>query len=568
MKTNSLLIFPQNDSVIYLIKTSILMLILILFSPAYALAPIESLVLGDFSANYSESATDPLNYIYSRDNDIKTTKNFYKFFLAQYRGFYEEGKNLANYCKGRKEIRYASEWDKIQVKRSQMALIQYIGLDLTSRAIPLYAKKLEFTSDEYSNLVEGLVGNYCSTNLSVISKKELLKNLKLKFEKNSQFILPNVNDNPFFPEDFKDSINSQKALENEFLFSVKLFKSLCSWSGNPENAGLMVPILRHPALMAFFQRQMGNLSIGFDLAQNKTFLKNEDQTIQVWCDQLICRKVSKTDFLRKFTPSIGSTSVHDDLKRLYCEDFRNTDYHPKDNDPRLAKEMNSMTFDEENFINSQFIALITGVPDFLLRADNFLKGSDILRANVDYIWSKWAKSSLDNFIRDLFFEEPLTFEVVGQKNLQTLRSSRIRLVFDVNMGEFDRSTEEVGKVKVRFQLNVQNAFLKYYRQALLDAESLNVNEKNRLKNRLKQQIAPELLKAKDKWIIPPWKGDLESLIASEITTQILDRSVKVLSFDAPGNMPIDVEINYGLFALKYIHHQNNVKKNERLKSTP
>jgi hypothetical protein len=449
-----------------------------------------------------------------------------------------------------------------------MALIQYIGLDLTSRSIPLYAKKLEFTSDEYNNLVEGLVGNYCSTNLSVISKKELLGNLKLKFERENTFQLPNVDKNPFFPDDFKDSISPQKALENEFLFTVKLFKSLCSWSGSPENAGLMVPIVKHPALMAFFQRQMSNLGIGYNLAQNKTFLKSDNETIQVWCDQLICRKVSREDFQRKFIPSIGSSSVNDDFKRLYCEDFRNIDYRPKESDPRLAKEMNAMTFDEENFVNAQFIALITGVPDFLLRADNFQKGGDILRANIDHTWSKWAKSSLDNFVRDLFFEEPLTFEIVEQKSMQTLRSSQIRIVFDVNLGEFDRSTEEVGKVKVRFQLGIQNAFLRYYRQALLDVEALNATERARLKNRLKQQITPDLQRAKEKWLIPPWRGDLEGLIANEITTQILDRSVKVLPFEGAGNMPINIEINYGLFALKYIHHQNNVKKNEQLKLGP
>ena len=360
------------------------LLILILSLPVqcvWALAPLESLVLGNFSENYSENETDPLNYVFSRDKYQSTNAGF-KHELALYRGFYEEGKNTLNYCKSNREIHYSTEWEKIQVMRSTLSEIQYIGLDIVSRALPQYAKALEFSKDEYTNLIDGLVGNYCSVNLSVISKKELRNNFMIRFEKENNFKLPNINGTPFFPDNLDSYLLPKTAIEQEFKYTVKLFQSICSWSGNPTNPGLMVPILKNPALMSFFFRQMNNQVIDWKEMGNTLFLKEDKNTVQVVCDNLICRKTFPDNFFRKITFSLGGTNLGEDLKRLYCEEFRKIDYKPADNDPRLAKIMNSRTFDEENFINSQFIALITGVPDFLLRSDKFT----VVKISFDLVW--------------------------------------------------------------------------------------------------------------------------------------------------------------------------------------
>ena len=200
----------------------------------WALAPIESLVLGNFSETYSESESDPLNYVFSRDKS-ETSNLSYKHELALYRGFYEEGKNTINYCKNNREIHYRSEWEKAQVKRSLFSEIQYIGLDIVSRALPQYAKKLEFSRDEYVNLVDGLIGNFCSANLSVVSKKELKNNFLVKYDKENTFKLPNVSGNPYFPDNLDTYLPPKTALEQEFKYTVKLFQSVCSWGGDPSN---------------------------------------------------------------------------------------------------------------------------------------------------------------------------------------------------------------------------------------------------------------------------------------------------------------------------------------------
>ena len=530
-------------------------------SVSWALAPIESLILGNFSESYTEN-TDPLNYVFTRDKNLQNSSAAYKRELALYRGFAEEGKNTLNYCKNERPIHYSTEWQKVQVMRSVLSEIQYIGLDLTARAIPQYAKALEFTKEEYTNLVNGLVGNYCSTNLSVISKKELRNNFFVKYDYENNFKLPSVVGNPFFPDNMDSYLPAKTALEQEFKYTVKLFQSLCSWSGDPTNAGLMVPILKNPALMAFFTRQLDNKAIDWKERDNTLFLKDDKETVQVWCDNLICRKTFRENFYTKVYFSVGGTNLSEDLKRLYCEEFRTTDYKPHESDERLAKMMNSRTFDEENFINSQFIALITGVPDFMLRGDKFTRGEDVFRSSVDYTWNKWAMAQTESQGRELYFEEPLLLEMVDRALYFKPNSGKVSVSFDVNLGEFDRINQRIGKVRLAFKLNIQRQFLIYLRETLKNLDPRNLAEKDRLIKRLKIQLTKDVVEAREKLIIPPWKGDLESLIATELAGQLVEISDKDFTMEAKGIEPVIVELNYGLFALKYINHQKAVRNGQ------
>jgi hypothetical protein len=530
---------------------------------AYALAPIESLVLGNFAENYSENKTDPLNYIFMRDKTSVGKPLSDKRELALYRGFYEEGKNLSNYCKENRPIRYATEWHKVQVMRSLLSEIQYIGLDMTSRALPKYARALEFTKEEYTHLVDNLVGNYCSSNLSVISKKELKNNMMLKFEKENNFRIPSIQGNSYFPDNLETYYPVKSGIENEFLYTVKLFQSVCSWSGNPNNSGLMVPLLKNPVLMAFFFRQMDNLVIDWREQDNTLFVKEDKKTVQVWCEHLICRKTQSLNFYNKIYYSVGGTNLSEDLRRLYCQEFETIDFLPHENDERLAKMMNSQTFDEAIFINSQFIALITGIPDFLLRADKFTRGEDILRSSVDYTWSKWAKGQSEILNSELYFEEPLTLELVDRKMYFKPKKPEFKVVFDVNLGEFDRINQRVGKVRVSFRLHLQKSFIHYYRDFLKNQDFKDKIENERVFKRFKLQMNRDVKEARDKFIIPPWKGDIENLMATELTEQLQLISDKDFTLEKSGVVEVEVELNYAPFALKYIHHQKNVQNNRR-----
>jgi hypothetical protein len=149
-----------------------------------------------------------------------------------------------------------------------------------------------------------------------------------------------------------------------------------------------------------------------------------------------------------------------------------------------------------------------------------------------------------------------------QNQYYDFRSGKLRVAFDVNLGEFDRINQRAGKLKVQFNLPVQKSFLKYYRQSMKDLDFKDAAEKERLKGRFKLQITKSVQEAREKFIIPPWKGDLEGLVANELSAQILDTPEKFLDFTGSGMYEVNVEVNYGLFALKYLNHQLNVQKSQ------
>lgn len=529
----------------------------------FALQPVESLVLGDFSADYNENKTDPLEYVFGRDfsNNGQSIDQFKKD-LAMYRGFYEEGKNLNNTCKERRTIRYSNEWDKIQTKRMIMADMQYIGLDLSIRAIPLYAKFFEFTETEYNNLVDNIVGNFCSTNVSVISKKEIRNNLLIKFNKENNFKLPSVKGNPLFPDDMEKYVPERKRKENEFKATLKLFQSLCSWGGDPEDPGLMVPLIKHGALMSFVSRQLNAKSIDWNKEKNTLSLVDSDKTVQVACDNLICRKTTPELFKGKLILSLGATNFQEDFKSLFCDSFQIADYNLKTEDERLKKMMRNMTFDEENILVSQFIALITGVPDFLIGLEKYTDGDQVLRSSIDYTWNTWAKLQTNNLNRELYYEEPLTLELDDRRLTFNNDKEDLRLAFDVNLGEFDRINQRIGKLRTNFKIEIPASFIKHHRKEMSLLDWSNTTEKDRLLNRFKLHLEKDINFARERLIIPPWKGDLALLIAREVTDQILLKEDKLFGDQYSGMKYITVELNYSPFALKYLGHQFKIKEKE------
>jgi hypothetical protein len=202
------------------------------------------------------------------------------------------------------------------------------------------------------------------------------------------------------------------------------------------------------------------------------------------------------------------------------------------------------------------------VPDFLLRGEKFSQGVDVLRSSVDYTWTKWARAQTEVLNRELYFEEPLSLEMIDRSLYFNPHNGKPKVAFDVNLGEFDRVSERLGKVRVSFNINIQRSFLHYYRDTLKNMDPRNKAEKDRLLKRLKIQLTKDVNDAREKFIIPPWKGDLEGLIAQELSEQIIIISDRDFKIDESGFEPINIELNYGVFALKYINHQKTVKNSQ------
>lgn len=545
-------------------KTKLILLlgILLFWNETFAIVPIESIILGNFGDRLNQESNDPIEYVFNRDQSFKNDDIVnYKKDLAFYRGFSNEGKNLEISCAEKNTIKYHSDWDKFQVIRTIMAEMQYIGIDITSRAIPKYAKYFDFSDEEYSNLIDDLVDNNCSNNLTVISKKELKNYLKQRFIGENSFELPSIKNNPLFPKNMDKYFSEKKLREQEFKQTINIFKAMCSWGNDPYNTVLMTPFLKNAPLMSFINRQLNGKTFDWNKATNELSLIDTNKNIQVVCDNLICRKTDLSYFKSKIILSNGSRDFYQDFKNLYCDHFQLQDYQVQ-KDSKLNKIIKNMTFDDENLMVGQMMALITHVPEFLLGLEKFKDGENLLRSSIDYTWNQWAESQLNNYSHELYFEEPLMMEMVDRSLYFNKQQGKLKVSLDVNLGEFDRINQKIGKVKMGFNISVNKTVLKYVRESLLNFDPTNNIEKSEIIKKLKVQLEKDIYVAYTNLIIPPWKGDLALLIANEVAEELLEIPDNKFNEFPAGMNPINVEINYSIFALKYLNNQFMQKENK------
>ncbi|RLA65850.1 MAG: hypothetical protein DRQ88_04300 [Epsilonproteobacteria bacterium] len=524
----------------------------------HALVPLESLVLGDLSGKYKNEASTPLEYIFHARGKFKVEQ---KRSLAFYRGFIEEGENLSNFCKVDYQVNYSNIWERNEVKRSVISTLQYIGLDLLARAIPAYAKYFEFSENEFSNMTNNLVGNYCSKNISIISLKELKRNILFNFERGPGFDLPNIEDNSLFPKKLREYNTIDQMRENEFLQTVKLFQSLCSWGSDVDDLRLLVPLLRNPVVMGFLIRQLTNERFNWDLVNNEIGLKKDYRTVQVLCRGLICRKVNHETFTNKLPRSLGSREIEGDLNRLFCEEFKKSEYVLKGQEPKILKMIKESRPFDDNLMVGQFLSLLTGVPDLLVRANNFSDTKEFLKLSFKASWDEWSQNFIKEVGSYLYFEEPLTMEVVSRDLYYHEYKPYFSVEFDINQGEFDRTAEQVGKIDVSFNLKISKSYLSWARDEWRSL-SAYVSQKRRKKifNNFVKVIEDQVKNAQKKFLIPPWKGKLEKLVAKELLTQLALYDGKFFKYSKNDMINIPIKLNYAPFALKYIYFKYLLKQ--------
>lgn len=532
----------------------------------YSLIPIESLVLGDFSYLYKGKKSDPLEYIFERQTNLSQGVQGInrKKKLAYFRGFYEEGEKLKNYCNIKRKVKYTRFLEREETKRSVLATLQYLGIDLTVRAISSYAKELELSQGDYNNLVQNLMTNFCSKNITVISLSQLRKNLAIQFKSSESFFsLPSIKNNLFFPQSLNELNGKKDRVLQEFLYTVKLFRSFCSWGNDSQNLRLLVPLVKHPSIMAFVIRQMTNKVLQWDIINNSNVLKKSKKTIQVWCEDYICRKVGSEKFKKTSWKAISSKSMESDLKKMYCEDFRESGYTYKNQEPRVKKIIEKKSLFEDQLMVSQMIALISGIPDFLIWSQTLDDGIELTRSSIERSWGKWAKEQNKSFNDEILFEESFVIEAVKKEFYFNNLVPKFGVKLDVNLGEFDRGVSMLGKLKTTFKIYLPKSFLGWLRESW--KKSYSQNDRKKMKNLRKiliTHIKDQVENKKKLWPIPPWKKNLEILIAKELLKQL--RTYRGEFFDSYGHdkVILPVDFYYGPFALKYLNYKFQISPHQ------
>src|SRR5690606_37038938 len=124
--------------------------------------------------------------------------------------------------------------------------------------------KFELGEDAFKKLASNLTKNYCSKNITVISIKQIEKNLELYYKKPMMQIIPSVDGSPFTTELYKTTTESTAARSNEFDQAINNFKAFCSWGGDVVDYRLMVPYLKNSFIMAFVLKNLTGVQDKFD----------------------------------------------------------------------------------------------------------------------------------------------------------------------------------------------------------------------------------------------------------------------------------------------------------------
>jgi hypothetical protein len=263
---------------------------------------------------------------------------------------------------------------------------------------------------------------------------------------------------------------------------------------------------------------------------------------------------------------VGSLNLANDLKRLYCEDFKVSQMTIHDDESKQVAEVMSeiSSHNEGPLLATHFLSLVTGVPDFLIRTKKWDQVKEIAEASVIRTWDEWAMQETENFSRDLYYEEPLTLELVDRDLYFVPGQKELEVQIDVNLGEFDRVNQKIGKLSVQFQVEVSKPFLNWAQEQWSISSGDILKRRENVQKRFEKFIKDDVASAREDFIIPPWSGNLERLIAAELLSQLENSPVNLFSSLEREVIALPVKLHFAPFALKYQHYRAQVERNKRL----
>ncbi len=470
--------------------------------------------------------------------------------LSIYKGFILEGENLESFCKTTPPpIRYIDSWQRDQSIRSVMATVQFLGLDIVTWAIAKYAEYFRFTQSDYDNLVTNLTGNYCSKNITTISFKHLKSLMKERF-KNNYFHLPK--DKSYFPKSLQYLSPEEEYKKQEFRLTLELFKSLCSWGGDINDAKIMVPLLKNPVWMSFIGRQMNSQKLVWNKEKNNISFEKNEKTTKILCKNLICRKADGQELQRNFYRSVGLRSIRDDINHLYCDHFKTLNFHHHHPVPKIKDIIDKWNSDEISLINAQMISLVTGFPDFVVRSKTFNQAKTYIESSFEDYWNRWANFQKEQFEKYLVFEEYLSTELVDRILYFNEYKGDFSVEFDINMGEFDRIYQKTGKVTVNLNLKIARKSIHYFARSWIKALFQGSKQKNNILDKFEKRISKDIKDAKEGPFAFLLDKKLKKSVAQELLTQFALYG-RNCSFPTrvQGILVIPIRFHISLFALKY-----------------
>ena len=519
-------------------------------SNVWSLVPLEGVIYGDVQdIKQYDPFEGMLTYRYFDDQSNPAELNK----LIYYTALYKQGISLKQKCDSVSKIDYANFWKEDTAKRSVIATLQYIGLDIVIKSIAEYAKKFEFSDEKYETLTKNLVTNMCSQNISVYSHRMIKDNFNYYWKNPTGLKLPSIEDSPYFSVSLKKMHNTRESIEKEFDYSIKNFRAFCSWNSDVDSLGLLTPYLKNPFVMAYIINNILQRKILVDKKTQEFYLEKSNNGIQVACENMICRKRSPEDFMKYFPRMNGSSKIEDDLNNIFCTHFRgqkNRSTELSEKRKIWAKEANSKTRSMEAM---HLVSLISGYPDFSLTARTYPELLSYFKDNIKSRWSRWAWEKSSEFNSEQLYEESLEVQLVSQAKTNAIELGNLNIRFDVDLGEIDKTLQAFDKISSKFYLEFPKQYIIHLKNRIpFLYNSGRQKELAQLEQSLLDKINVQLAKKKKYFKIPIWNEKMPMILKEELLAQINQINDYRFKKKKDKFIKIPVKINFGVFALHYI----------------
>lgn len=527
----------------------------LLFFPTltWALVPVEGILRGDAPLHYQQ---DPLRHIFPI---FEAQKGEEAKKIKFYHHRYTQGEYLNNSCTHYGPMSYGESWREDQARRSVTATLQYIGLDTAIRAVGAYAKELSIDSSSYNNLVDNLVDNYCSKNITIFSLRTVKASLKHYYENPQMDLIPRIESSPFATDLFKNFSAGPNIRSNEFEYVTELFRDFCSWGGEISDYRMLGPYLSNRFIMSFVFENLTDKKQSFDEETSRVHLVKNPDSLKVNCDELICRKASDEHFRLKFPLSVGSSGLKTDLDKLYCHHFRYLEYK-SDSIAEVKTWVKKQSLESVVFRQNLFISFMTGVPDPFFGMPDYKELPFLAKSSIDERWSKWSKDVLDGFSRDLLFEESIKIGIKKRSDYLSLITDGYGIELSITLGEMDRMLGELDKLSMMFNIELSQSYLLWLRKewshSLKNADFVGQKKlQEQLQTTLKTLFKPK----EGHYLQKVWNDDIFRIMSDELIGQVSKAPVSWFEQGYKDKMlQIPIRFNYGIFALSYLKYRSDV----------
>ncbi len=505
----------------------------------------------------NEYQQDPLNLIFADIYDRSSEGEVKK--LKLYHSFYANGQRLQESCGYLGPNTYSTPWQEKQAKRSVVATLQYIGLDQSIKAIGAYSKKLDVSEEDYKRLSANLVRNYCSKNVTVYSLRNIEKALE-HYYKNPEFnVIPSVETSPFATELYKKTTETPESRNREMEYAVRNFRAFCSWGGDVVDYRLLTPYLNNRFIMSFVFRNLNGVKETYTEKSKSVSSVKDNDSIQVVCNDLICRKTTLNDFKEKFSTSVGSTGISSDLQKLYCHHFRFQDYNPTNTLTEVKTWMKEAELEDPIFETNFLISLLNGVPDAFMGVSKYSEIPMLAKSSADERWTKWAQKVLGMFSKDLLYEESLKVKAKPIRDKVALRTQGFKLDFHITLGEMDRLMNDTDKLGLSFDLKFTKNYLRSLRSKWSYlASEIDTEGQKAFKAEVAQFVEIQLKEKEKLFSQVMWTSDFSRLIADELIEQVLVYQGPLFDSYKEEVLKVPVRFSFGVFALSYLRYRADV----------